>query len=389
MTTRLPKSRENLVAGQFTLSDEQRLAWLRLIRTENVGPATFRDLINHCGSAENALQMLPELVGRTGKRRYLHTPSVDEANAELEQIKRHNAQVIGFGEPDYPAILRHSDSPPPLVTIKGNSKVFQKPTVAIVGSRNASMAGITMSKRLAKDLGGKGYSVTSGLARGVDKAAHEASLATGTVAVLAGGLGRPYPDENIPLLREIEETGAGASISEMPFGWEPRARDFPRRNRIIAGLSLGVIIVEAAKRSGSLISARIAGEIGRQVFAVPGSPLDPRALGTNELIRNGATLITSAEDVVADLNQTVSLAPETAPDLFQEDDTIVAQPPEQSDRERIIGLLGPSPVHVDDLVAHSGLSVGAVTLIVMEAALVGQIERHSGNRVSIAPLGSG
>ncbi len=271
------------------LSDRQRLNWLRLIRTDNIGPVTFRDLILFCGSASSALEMLPDLNIRGGSARPIRVMSMDDAERELETIERSGARLVGMGEPDYPPQLKNCEAPPPLVTIKGNAAVFSKPPVAIVGSRNASVIGARFTERLANDLGEAGFAVISGLARGIDAAAHRASLKTGTVAVLAGGLDRPYPPENLPLYRAIPEEG-GVLISEMPMGAEPRSRDFPRRNRIIAGLSLGLIVVEAAERSGSLISARMAGDMGRTVFAVPGSPLDPRARGTNLLLKQGATL---------------------------------------------------------------------------------------------------
>ena len=382
MTARGRETAKAANTTYFSLSDAQRIAWLRLIRTENVGPATFRDLINHCGSADNALAMLPEIVGRTGKRRYLSIATTDDAERELEQVARHGAMLVGIGEEAYPPMLRLADSPPPLVTIKGNPDVFKGLAVGIVGARNASMAGLTMARRLTRDLGAKGVAVVSGLARGIDCAAHEAALATGTVACLAGGHARPYPPENVDLLQRIEASERGASISEMPFDWEPRARDFPRRNRIIAGLCSGVIVVEAAMRSGSLITARLAGEMGRQVFAVPGSPLDPRSHGTNHLIREGATLVRDAADVLIDLDDRQSLAARSV-GAMEEPDTMLGAPPDQSDRQRVLQLLGPTPTPVDDVIDQTGLSPGLVSLVILEASLAGQIERHSGNRVSL------
>ena len=274
-------------AGPRTLSDRQRLNWLRLIRTDNVGPATFRDLVNRFGSAEAALARLPELVRAGGAARPPKVCSVEEAQGELDGIARAGARLVALGEVDYPPLLRMMDQPPPLVTVLGEPAVFALPPVAIVGARNASLSGIKIARSVAAELGREGYAVVSGLARGIDAAAHEGSLSTGTVAVLAGGIDRPYPPENAELYRAIASS-AGAVVTEMPLGWEPRARDFPRRNRIIAGLSHGLLVVEAAMRSGSLISARLAGEMGRLVFAVPGSPLDPRSAGTNGLLKDGA-----------------------------------------------------------------------------------------------------
>jgi len=382
MTIGRPCGHDKYPMRHFILSPAQRIAWLRLIRTENVGPVTFRDLINQCGSAENALAMLPDIVGRTGRKRYLHTPSQSEAEDELAAIERHGAQLVGIGEDAYPPLLRIADSPPPLVTMRGNPAVFKRHSVSIVGARNASMSGINMARKLSRDLAKADYPVVSGLARGIDCAAHEAALERGTVAVLAGGHSKPYPPENIALLQSIEDGGMGASISEMPFGWEPRAKDFPRRNRIVAALSMGLVVVEAAKRSGSLISARLAAEMGRTVFAVPGSPLDPRSAGTNQLIRNGATLITNAEEIIVDLRPVNTDPDHGTNTLLSEEDQYMPLPPDDDDRARIMTLLSPSPTDVDDLIAHSGLTAGQVMLILLEADLAGLIERHSGNRVS-------
>lgn len=251
------------------LSERQKIAWLRLIRSDNVGPATFRDLISHFGNAEAALEALPELSRRGGADRSFRIATVDEAERELEAAHRFGAVFVGIGEPDYPDALRQIDGAPPLLATKGNLNATARPSLGIVGSRNASVSGAKFAAMIARDAGAAGYVITSGLARGIDTAAHRASLRTGTIAVLAGGLDRPYPPENLGLLQEIV-SGEGLAVSEMPFGWEPRARDFPRRNRLVAGISLGVAIVEAANRSGSLITARYAADFGRLVFAVPG-----------------------------------------------------------------------------------------------------------------------
>ncbi len=375
------------------LSDRQRLNWLRLIRTDNIGPVTFRDLILFCGSASSAIERLPDLNIRGGSSRPIRVMSMDDAERELEAIERVGARLVGMGEPDYPPQLRNCEAPPPLVTIRGNAGVFSKPPVAIVGSRNASVIGARFTERLAHDLGEAGFSVISGLARGIDAAAHRASLKTGTVAVLAGGLDRPYPPENLPLYRAITEQG-GALISEMPMGAEPRSRDFPRRNRIIAGLSMGLIVVEAAERSGSLISARMAGDMGRTVFAVPGSPLDPRARGTNLLLKQGATLVTEANDVIETLRP---LAGSTAyqmdtppqPDLLS---PAMEEPesPEpiatEEQRDIVIDALGPVPTDIDALVRHTGVDTGAVQLILLELDLAGRLQRYAGNQVALIPL---
>ncbi len=372
------------VEGPPRLSDRQRLQWLRLIRSDNVGPATFRDLINRFGSAETALEMLPELSLRGGAKRQVGIPDTGEAEAEIEAINRYGAQLVAIGETGYPKMLAHMDNPPPLVTIKGESAVFDLPAVAIVGSRNSSAAGARMAQNLAAGLGQDGYSIVSGLARGIDKAAHEAGLATGTIAVLAGGIDMPYPPENAALHEAIPERG-GALISEMPFGWEPRSKDFPRRNRLIAGLCLGLVVVEAAKRSGSLISARLAGEMGRTVFAVPGSPLDPRAAGTNGLLKDGAVMVTEAADVASELAPlTGREIPE--PDHFSEPPVFSATPPPaDEDRDRVVDALGPVPTTTDEIIRHTGLHPVQVFMVLLELDLAGRLERHSGGAVSLLP----
>ena len=365
------------------LSDRQRLNWLRLIRTPNVGPATFRDLINRFGSAEAALEILPELVISGGAGRTVRIPSASEAEAELQVAERAGARFVGIGEPDYPPLLKRMDNPPPLLAIKGTAAIFSLPPVAIVGARNASLAGIKMARMLAAELGRQGYSVISGLARGIDTAAHQGSLTTGTVAALAGGLDRPYPPENIDLCNEIAERG-GATVSEMPFGWEPRAQDFPRRNRIISGLALGLVVVEAAKRSGSLISARLAGEMGRLVFAVPGSPLDPRAAGANGLLKEGAILVTEAADIIEAIAPLSGGGSIPLPPSFNEPPDFSATPPTgDSDRERVVEALGPTPVGIDELIRHTRLHPAQIFMILLELDLAGRLERHSGGSVSL------
>ncbi|WEX11717.1 DNA-processing protein DprA [Chelativorans sp. AA-79] len=372
-------------AGGLRLDDSQRRAWLRLIRTENVGPVTFRMLINRFGSAETALEMLPELARRGGARQ-VRIPHEEEIDAELDAGRRMGAQFIVIGEAHYPPLLARVDNPPPLVAAKGNLDLLRQPMLAVVGARNASLAAIKFAQRLALEIGRAGYVIASGLARGIDAAAHQGSLDTGTVAVLAGGLDRPYPPENDALFRAIGERGV--VLTEMPFGWVPRARDFPRRNRIVAGLSYGLLVVEAANRSGSLISARLANEMGRLVFAIPGSPLDPRAAGTNRLLKEGAILVTEADDILSALAPVVGAAIpgphalEAPPDL--------SAAPEPGDRERALVLeaLGPVPVGVDEIIHHTELAPAQVFLILLELDLAGRLERHPGGSVSLLPAGS-
>lgn len=373
-------------SASLRLTDRQRLNWLRLIRSENVGPVSFRTLINRYGSAEAALDALPELALRGGAARRIRIASQADAEAEILSAQRHGARFVAIGEADYPPMLRMMDAPPPLLAVKGNAATFTLPSVAIVGARNASIAGMQFTRIIANTLGHEGFAVVSGLARGIDATAHQASLDTGTIAVLAGGLDRPYPPENIALCGQIAERGA--LISEMPFGWEPRAKDFPRRNRLVAGLALGLVVVEAAKRSGSLISARLANEMGRLVFAVPGSPLDPRAAGANQLLKDGALMVTEAADI---LDALTPLAAQTRGErdiLLAEDcpgDEGIVVPSAQSDTERLIEALGPTPIQLDDVIRHTGLHPSQVFSILLELDLAGRLERHVGGSVSLVP----
>jgi len=366
------------------LTDEQRLDWLRLIRSENIGPRTFRSLINRYGGARAALDALPELARRGGAIKPVRAYSRDHAEREIEASRRSGIVLIALGEPNYPDRLRMIDDAPPLLGVRGKVGVLQSNMVALVGSRNASAAGVKFAERLAHELSGAGFVIVSGLARGIDAAAHRASLAGGTVAVLAGGHDHIYPAEHAPLLESI--LPAGAAITEMPLGWQPRARDFPRRNRLISGLALGVVIVEAAHRSGSLITARMALEQGREVFAVPGSPLDPRAEGTNGLLKQGATLVTEAADVVNVLQPILGQRfeqPAQESEDEPEDAALPVPEPATTDRARIVGLLGPTPVSIDDLVRLSNSSPAIVRTVLLELDIAGRLERHGGGLVSL------
>ena len=361
------------------LSDEQRIDWLRLIRSDRVGPRTFRSLVNHFGSAQTALKRLPDLARRGGAARPGRICSEDDARAELAASKRLGVSLVAPGEAGYPPRLAVLDDAPPLLGARGAHDVLMRPMIAVVGSRNASGAGLKFASSLARDLGEAGFVIASGLARGIDQAAHRASLESGgTVAVLAGGHDRIYPPEHEDLLATIIESG-GAAISEMPFGHVPRARDFPRRNRLISGVALGVVVVEAAHRSGSLITARIAAEQGREVFAVPGSPLDPRAAGTNDLIKQGATLTTEASDVIDAVEPIMGRPIE----LSEPDDEPLDFEPDASDRARIVDLLGPSPILLDDLIRMAGTSPAIVRTVLLELELAGRLERHGGGLVSL------
>ena len=379
-----------MLSGQFRrgaplsdgvrLTDDQRLDWLRLIRSDNVGPRTFRDLVNTYGGARRALDALPKLARRGGATG-THICTVEEAETELKACRARGIELVALGEPDYPALLQTIYDPPPLLAVRGKLQILAQPLVAIVGSRNASAAGVKFASGLARDLGAAGFGIVSGLARGIDAATHRASMATGTVAVLAGGHERIYPHDHVELLNAL--LTEGAAVSEMPLTWEPRARDFPRRNRLISGLALGVVIVEAARRSGSLITARMAGEQGREVFAVPGSPLDPRAEGTNGLLKQGATLVTEAADVIAALEPILGRGfdlPAQEPDeipLTGDTD------PGDDERSRIVSLLGPTPSAIDDLVRLSRTSPAIVRMVLLELELAGRLERHGGAMVSL------
>jgi DNA processing protein len=362
------------------LTDAQRIAWLRLVRSDNVGPATFRQLLNRFGSAEAALEALPGLMQRTGKP--LRITSQAQAEDEIAGLSRYGAKLVASGEPDYPDLLNYIPAAPPMVTLATGPNLDWRRTVGIVGARNASAAGIKMTRLLASDLGERGYTVVSGLARGIDTAAHRATLSTGTIAVLAGGFDKIYPDENIPLAHDILDQG-GALLTEMPLGWEPRARDFPRRNRLVSGLSLGIVVVEAAKRSGSLITARLALEQNRDVFAVPGSPLDPRAEGGNALIQQGARLVTNAEDIIETLGSADPARAALFDQDWEPDLSAPAAPPGADDRSRLLAALGPTPIDVDELVRQSGLSASAMQMLLLELDLAGQIEWSSGQLVAL------
>ncbi|EME68812.1 Rossmann fold nucleotide-binding protein [Paramagnetospirillum caucaseum] len=335
--------------GKRRLSAAERFDWLRLIRSENVGPRTFARLLDRYGSAAAALDALPDLARRGGARRPIRICPKADAEREMQATERLGARLLGLAEPDYPSWLAALDDAPPLLCVQGDTSVLARPMVAMVGARNASLNGRNFARRLAADLGRAGYVVASGMARGIDTAAHQGALASGTVAVLAGGTDVVYPPENSDLWREISL--AGAVVSEMPVGTQPQASHFPRRNRIISGLSLGVVVVEANARSGSLITARFAADQGREVFAVPGSPLDPRAAGPNDLLRHGATLTESAADVTDVLGDLTRrpLAEGKRPGFR------ALQPagPDDSGMEKaraqVAEALGPAPVTVDDM----------------------------------------
>lgn len=367
------------------LSDTQRLAWLRLLRSENVGPATFRTLVNQFGGAEAAIEALPELSRRGGRVQTIRLCSIEDAETELAHARRIGAQLVAHGEPGYPPALAHADGSPPLIYVKGRLDLADMPIVAIVGARNGSAAGQKFTRQIANALGLDGFAIASGLARGIDTAAHRASLDFGTIAVVAGGIDVVYPTENAALQEAIGERGL--LISERSPGHGPRAKDFPRRNRLISGIALGVVVIEAAKRSGSLITARLAGEQGREVFAVPGNPLDPRAAGTNNLLKQGATLVTEPEDITEALAPILGRpAGGIRTELSSSEDQDVPRPlPEivQTERERVLEALGPSPIDIDEIIRCSGLETRKVHIILLELDLAGRLQRHPRQLVSL------
>ncbi len=373
-----------MIQPRRPLSDAERLDWLRLIRTENVGPITFHRLLDRFGSARAALEALPELARRGGRTKPLRVASKADVEREILANRKIGARLIAACEPDYPEALAAVDDAPPILSVLGHPHLLARRAVALVGARNASLNGKKFAETLARDLGAAGILVVSGLARGIDTAAHVGSLASGTAAVVAGGIDVVYPPENEALYRDI--VAQGVVVAESVVGTQPQARHFPRRNRLISGLSLGIVVIEAALKSGSLITARMALEQGREVMAVPGSPLDPRCQGTNGLIRDGAALVASVDDVLRALE---SLRPpslgERQPDLFA-----AARPrdPDEADlaeaRALILENLSPTPVTIDELVRGCQLSAPVVLTVVLELELAGRVLRQPGHQVSLA-----
>lgn len=363
------------------LSDQERLDRLQLIRTPTIGPITFAGLLQRFGSARKALDALPDLARRAG-RKPLPVPSRGDVEAEWRAADRLGARLIASGEPDYPGPLAAIADPPPLIFARGRPALFERSAIAIIGARNASGIGRKFARMLAGDLGAAGVVVVSGLARGIDGAAHEASLSTGTIAVVAGGVDVIYPPEHEELTARIASDGV--VLSEAPMGARPTARDFPKRNRLISGLSFGVVVVEAAERSGTLITARFALEQGREVFAVPGSPLDPRCKGANRLLRQGATLVESAEDILTLLaEQRDRSADRRAQAGFEESETGGDADP-ASVKAALRAALSYTPIHRDDLAREVGAPPGAFAAALLDLVLTGAAEEHSGGRFSLS-----
>ena len=349
------------------------------MRTPGIGPVTYRQLLARFGTPAAALAAVPDLARRGGgKPPALRTR--DDAEREIAKVEKLGASFLALGQGLYPRLLSELEDAPPLLIAKGNLGLLDGQAVAIVGARNASAAACRFARGLAYDLGQQRLVVVSGLARGIDSAAHDGALDSGTIAVIAGGIDVFYPPENKGRQEALFERGL--VLAEMPVGTEPRARHFPYRNRIIAGISAGTVVVEAAPRSGSLITARLAAEAGREVMAVPGSPLDPRAQGCNQLIRDGATLVQNAADVAEAIRP-------YEPRVRSTRIPYQARPEEMVDGEDVLAsveeLLGPSPVPVDEVIRLSGVSPGAVQMALLELDLAGRLDRHAGNKVSLHP----
>ena len=390
------------------LSTTEKLDWLQLARSGGIGPRTFFKLLQRFGSARRAFAELPRLAHEAGAEERWQRCRRDDAEAELDALSTQGCQLIAHGEPDYPAHLAEIADPPPVLTVLGRVELLAAPGVALVGARNASANGRLLAARLAGDLAAAGLAVISGLARGIDTAAHEGALAAEgpTIAVIAAGIDIAYPADNAPLMAEIALRGL--VVTERPFGAEPQARHFPRRNRLIAGLSRGVVVVEAAPNSGSLITARLAAEQGREVMAVPGSPLDPRHRGTNQLLRDGATLVETADDVRTALGPLAVTPKPSAPRPAPR--RPAAQPRPSAPRPSVSAAghasrpplssapaaggvlgwvrerLGPEPLLVDELIRQCHASTAEVQQALLELELDGRLERHPGNRVSLASL---
>ena len=370
------------------LDPQERLDWLRLCRTETIGPITFYAMLRRFGSARAALDALPALARRGERAKTVTAVTRAEAQAELAALHRAGARLVCWGEPGYPSALAAIEDAPPILTVLGQAELLPQPMIAVVGARNASANGRRFARDLAAELGQGGLMVISGLARGIDAAAHLGGLETGSVAVVAGGVDVVYPAENRGLYDALVRQGA--IVAELSLGTEPQARHFPRRNRVISGMALGVVVVEAAARSGSLITARFALEQGREVFAVPGSPLDPRARGCNDLLRHGATLTENAADVLAQLApqlrgaEPLRPAPSIAIPLTPFSPIAGAVEPvgNEDGLELILERLGPTPVAVDELVRQCQMSAAAVATLLLELELAGRVERHPGNLVS-------
>jgi DNA processing protein len=368
------------VGASPRIDREDRIARLRLMRTPTVGPVTYAQLLARFSTAAAALGAIPDLARRGGGKPPA-VPPLGAIEREVEAVEAAGARYLFLGLPGYPAMLAAIPTAPPALIVRGKRALLDRPVVGMVGARNASASACRFARGMAAELGERGVSVASGLARGIDTAAHQGSIEAGTVAVIAGGIDVAYPPENAELQERI--ANEGLLVAEQPPGIEPRARHFPYRNRIIAGLAQAVLVVEAAPKSGSLITARYGGEYGREVLAVPGSPLDPRAQGCNLLIREGATLVQTADDVLEALRP-------IDPRMIGEPSSAgygAPRPPadaEEGDRRAVTGLLGPVPTPIDEIIRQSGRPPAIVQTVLLELELAGRLERHAGGQVSLA-----
>ena len=374
---------QNLLTQNEPLSDAEKLNWLRLSRTENVGPITFYRLMERFGSASDALEALPELSKRGGRAKPLKAPDLSTIEKEYAALQKLGGEIVTAACEEYPLALATTDDAPPVLSYFGDITSANKNVIAIVGARNASLNGRKFAEKLGKELGEREQIVASGLARGIDTAAHKGSLSSGTIAVVAGGIDVIYPQENTDLFHEIRERGL--ILAESPLGVSPQARHFPKRNRIVSGLSRACIVVEATMRSGSLITARLAGEQGRDVMAVPGHPLDPRAQGPNHLIREGATLIRSADDIleiIKDFSGNTLREPiRPAPDYSQAPANNEETP--ENVQEIVLENLSFTPISVDELIRSCHVTIPVLQTVLLELELAGRIKREAGGRVAL------
>jgi DNA processing protein len=365
-----------------SLDEKEKIAWLRLIRTENIGPITFYHLLQSFGTAQKAIEALPTLSRKGGRLKGLKLCTPDAAIAEMQALEALGGKMIFAAEATYPLSLSAIEDAPPVLSVLGNARLLNLPCIGIVGARNASLNGRKFAEKLAKDLGTGGQMVVSGLARGIDAAAHAGGLATGTIACVAGGVDNIYPPENTALYHRIRNEGC--IVAESPLGMEPMAKHFPKRNRIISGLSAGIIVVEATVKSGSLITARMAAEQGRDVYAIPGHPFDPRAAGPNKLIQDGATLVLDAGDILqnlADFSGTRQTLSEPSQAAWQPED--LSENDAEAVRDIILQNLSSTPVTVDELVRTCHLTIPAAQMILLELEIAGRIQRLPGNRVAL------
>ena len=360
------------------LSFSERRDWIRLIRTRTIGPVAFRDLIVRYGNAAAALDALPSLI----RKKSVSIPTLDQVEREMEYAEQMGVRLICAVEPDYPKYLKALDPPPPIISVLGDISHLHRPCIAIVGSRNASALGQKFAGQIAGELSEAGHVIVSGLARGIDRAAHFGALERGTAAVLGGGIDHIYPRENTELYEEIR--AKGVIVSESPLGYRASAKDFPRRNRIISGLSRAVVIIEAAERSGTLITARYALEQNREVMAAPGSPLDPRTKGCNRLIRQGAHLIENSDDILDILNglSTLDVFEPENPFIHGEFDTALDEKNIKEAEAIILSLLSPTPTHRDDIIRASNLPTALVHAVLTLLEINGEIEVEVDGRVS-------